>query len=147
VSRQSLLIIALFFCAAALDARADSLIPYGAAAGDYFLGTCDDCGYALDVGGFPGYYGSGVPLNFASLNFKFYGKTYSDMYIDNNGLLSFTTDVESWYGVAFPLPLNRAYGPLIAPYWGDVDTRGTGTVWYREDTSPDGYQELVVTWA
>ena len=24
---------------------------------------------------------------------------------------------------------------LIAPYWADADTRGTGIVWYRESTS------------
>ena len=25
---------------------------------------------------------------------------------------------------------------LIAPFWGDVDTRGTGTVWYHNSTDP-----------
>ena len=31
----------------------------------------------------------------------------------------------------FPLGGDRI---LIAPYWADVDTTGTGTVWYRETT-------------
>ena len=27
--------------------------------------------------------------------------------------------------------------PVIAPYWADVDTRGTGNVWYRLTTVPE----------
>ena len=30
-----------------------------------------------------------------------------------------------------PFPLSGDL-QLISPYWGDVDTRGTGSVWYRE---------------
>ena len=35
-----------------------------------------------------------------------------------------------------PFPLSGSL-ELIAPYWADVDTRGTGTVWYRETANPD----------
>ena len=31
-----------------------------------------------------------------------------------------------------PFPLNYA---IIAPYWADVDTRGTGSVYYRETSN------------
>ena len=31
-----------------------------------------------------------------------------------------------------PFPLTEA---LIAPFWADVDTRGAGTVWYRQSTT------------
>ena len=27
--------------------------------------------------------------------------------------------------------------PIIAPYWADVDTRGTGIVWYRSTSDPE----------
>ena len=33
----------------------------------------------------------------------------------------------------FPLDGNRM---LIAAFWGDVDTRGTGNVWYNNNTDP-----------
>lgn len=33
----------------------------------------------------------------------------------------------------FPLDGDRM---LIAPFWGDVDTRGTGSVWYHSSTDP-----------
>jgi len=26
---------------------------------------------------------------------------------------------------------------MVAPFWADVDTRGTGNVWYRESINPD----------
>ena len=35
-----------------------------------------------------------------------------------------------------PFPLGNGL-QLIAPYWGDVDTTGTGLVWYRETDRPD----------
>ena len=30
--------------------------------------------------------------------------------------------------------------PIIAPYWADVDTRGTGSVYYRETSMHQLYQ-------
>lgn len=36
-------------------------------------------------------------------------------------------------GVAFP----TQGSPLITPFWGDVDTRGTGQILYRETTDSD----------
>lgn len=53
--------------------------------------------------------------------------------VNNNGDLSFTTRVSTFTPQAFPLSGNLQ---LIAPYWADVDTRGTGSVWYRETTDP-----------
>ena len=54
--------------------------------------------------------------------------------INNNGVVSFTTTVGTYTPGTFPLE-----GPLelIAPFWADVDTRGTGTVWYRETASQE----------
>jgi VCBS repeat-containing protein len=51
--------------------------------------------------------------------------SYNQLYLDNNGLISFQGPVYSWDGTPFPL----SYGPLIAPFWSDVDTRGAvGTI-------------------
>ena len=57
--------------------------------------------------------------------------TIPSLQVNNNGDISFTTPVSTYTPQAFPLSGNLQ---LIAPYWGDVDTRGTGSVWYRETT-------------
>ncbi|KAM7305145.1 nidogen-1 isoform X2 [Ixodes scapularis] len=57
----------------------------------------------------------------------FYGTEYSTLYVNDNGLVSFLTDVPSFFSAEFPLQY-----PLIAPLYCDVDTRGTGRVFYRE---------------
>ena len=50
--------------------------------------------------------------------------------MNNNGLLSFLEGVSQFTPNNFPLP----DGKLIAPFWADVDTSGTGVVWYRSTT-------------
>ena len=48
--------------------------------------------------------------------------------MNTNGLLSFGTAVPVFSSDPFPV-----MGPgLIAPFWADVDTRGSGEVYYRE---------------
>ena len=56
------------------------------------------------------------------------------MQVNNNGDISFTRAVTTFTPQAFPLADDLE---LIAPYWSDVDTRGTGNVWYRETADPD----------
>ena len=46
-------------------------------------------------------------------------------------MLSFERSVRQFTSDPFPLVDNPDL-MLIAPYWADVDTRGTGTVWYRQ---------------
>ena len=53
----------------------------------------------------------------------------------NNGGISFVNALFQFTPEPFPLDFE-----LIAPFWADVDTRGTGvnnTVWYRETSDPD----------
>ena len=47
--------------------------------------------------------------------------------VNNNGDISFDDPVPTYTPQEFPLD----NFPLIAPFWADVDTRGTGMVWYR----------------
>ena len=56
---------------------------------------------------------------------------YPSLQVNNNGDISFTTPVSTFTPQTFPLSGNLQ---LIAPYWADVDTRGTGSVWYRQTT-------------
>ena len=47
--------------------------------------------------------------------------------MNNNGDLSFGVPWTAHTPAAFPIPMY----PVVAPYHADVDTRGTGSVWYR----------------
>jgi len=49
--------------------------------------------------------------------------------VNTNGAISFSSAVSSFASTAFPLDGSRK---LVAPYWSDVDTRGTGTIYYHE---------------
>ena len=50
-----------------------------------------------------------------------------------DGAISFNSAVPAFTPTVFPLDGKV----LIAPYWGDSNTRGGGTVWYIETTSPE----------
>jgi MYXO-CTERM domain-containing protein len=50
---------------------------------------------------------------------KFYAGTYTQVYINNNGNISFGGAINTYTPDAFP----GAPQPMIAPYWADVDTR------------------------
>ncbi len=55
--------------------------------------------------------------------------THTHTQINNNGIISFTDSIGTFTPDPFPLAGNTE---LIAPFWADVDTRGTGRVYYRE---------------
>jgi hypothetical protein len=78
-----------------------------------------------------------LPLPF---NIKFYGNTYSNFYVNNNGNITFQSQLSDYTPTAFP----GAPQPLIAPWWADVDTRNEGSdvVYY---VAPNA-DSLVVTW-
>jgi len=54
--------------------------------------------------------------------------------VNNNGDITFNRSLTSFTPEQFPLQSFNV--PIVAPYWADVDTRGTGTVWYRVTTDP-----------
>ncbi len=60
-------------------------------------------------------------------NFCFYGTSQTNMYINNNGNISFGAS----YGTFSSNPFPDATYVMVAPFWADVDTRGTGEVWYK----------------
>ncbi|NXW25826.1 TECTA protein, partial [Circaetus pectoralis] len=65
--------------------------------------------------------------------FTFYGKEYRNLYVNNNGVISFDTRVNQYTPDPFPLADGRTF---VAPYWGDVDNVRGGDVFYRETTDP-----------
>ncbi|MCC6939046.1 MAG: gliding motility-associated C-terminal domain-containing protein [Flavobacteriales bacterium] len=62
-------------------------------------------------------------------NFFLYGTNYNSVYINNNGNLSFGSPYGAYSASGFP----SANYVMVAPFWGDVDTRPAngGQVWYK----------------
>ena len=58
---------------------------------------------------------------------------YFSIQVNDNGVISFNNP----YNVRTPLSLPLSgTDQIIAPYWADVDTRGTGQIFYRQSTDP-----------
>lgn len=78
---------------------------------------------------------------------KFFGKTYTTFFINNNGNVTF----DGPFGAFTPNPFPTTDRPMIAPYWSDVQTEGT-----HNDPNPNGdnnvwvaspnERTVVVTW-
>ena len=79
-----------------------------------------------------------VPLGF---DIGFGGHTYGAAYVNNNGNLTF----EGPLGDYVPFDLKTAPDPIVAPFFGDVDTRDGSVVRYGTSTV-DGRPAFGVTW-
>jgi hypothetical protein len=89
------------------------------------------------------------PLNIG-FTFKFYGKSYTQFYIDSNGFLSFADNGRSYYNYGkFSLPVPPRPNNIIAPFWEDFNPDSTqgggGTIRYQAMGS-SGSRLLVVEW-
>ncbi len=70
--------------------------------------------------------------------FYLYGTPYTQLWINNNGNITFDGGYYNYTPWGFPISGN----PMVAPFFADVDTRGGGgTVWYRIEPN-----NLVVIW-
>jgi hypothetical protein len=113
-------------------------------------GTCD-CIVPLDstfsLAMLPNDDGSSALINLP-FTFDFYGNAYNSLFINNNGNISFVSPYMTWTANSFP---DSSYN-MIAPFWGDVDTRGGmdslgnllgngGNVWYK--VTPTA---LIINW-
>ncbi|MEM8713707.1 MAG: nidogen-like domain-containing protein, partial [Planctomycetota bacterium] len=87
-------------------------------------------------------------LSLTQWDFDFYGTPWGEIYVNNNGNVSFGVPFSNFSASGFPV----ANFPMVAPFWADVDTREDsgfdGVVWYREwsTESGDSVNRLVVTW-
>jgi len=100
--------------------------------------TWTKCPMTFSTDGFRNDDGSSaaIPLPF---NFNLYGTIYNQVFINNNGNLTFTTSLATFTPFAFPsTPL-----AIVAPFFADVDTRNlaSGVVWYKFTGN-----RLAVTW-
>ncbi|XP_062612220.1 uncharacterized protein LOC134274009 [Saccostrea cucullata] len=89
---------------------------YGLAAGDSELPANDDN------------YTSSIPI---SVSFPFFGSSYTSIYVNNNGDVTFETPLRQY--TSQPFPINGSHR-IIAPFWTDIDTRYGGKLWYRTTT-------------
>jgi gliding motility-associated-like protein len=78
-----------------------------------------------------------IPLGF---NFCFYGTTYTSCFINNNGNISFGSAYSTFSSNSFPDPSFV----MIAPFWGDVDTRGaaSGLVYFKKTAT-----SMIIKWS
>ena len=81
---------------------------------------------------------TGTPIALP-FTFTIYGQGFTTAYINNNGNISFGTGYCTFTSTGFPV--NDF--PMVAPFWGDVDTRNvlSGVVSYRLDP-----HKLIVIW-
>jgi len=86
--------------------------------------SCDcyvepDATYTLAIQPNDDGYSDTIPIPF---NFCMYGQTFNQIFINNNGNVTFTSGMGTYSATAFP---SSGDGAIVAPFWGDVDTRPT----------------------
>ena len=81
-------------------------------------------------------------VNFG-FDFEFFGGTYDQFYINNNGNITFTEPLFQFTPDGFPQFL-----PIVAPFWADVDTRPeqSGQVHLARGTSSRGNPFVQIDW-
>ncbi|MEX1357004.1 MAG: nidogen-like domain-containing protein, partial [Gaiellaceae bacterium] len=82
-----------------------------------------------------------VPLGFT---IDFFGQSYSQLYVNNNGNVTFDSALSTFT----PFPLTSTNRKIIAPFFGDVDTRNlaSAVVTYGQCTF-DGRSAFFANWA
>ena len=82
-------------------------------------GGNDDCTFPGTSGGAgTGSCAGGVAQNLG-FTLNFFGTSYTTAFINNNGNISFTGPISAFT----PTGITAGSTPMIAPFWGDVDTR------------------------
>ncbi|HXO14608.1 MAG TPA: nidogen-like domain-containing protein, partial [Mycobacterium sp.] len=73
----------------------------------------------------------------------FYGRSYSDLWVNNNGNVTFSGSLATYT----PFSFTATTPPIIAPFFADVDTRGPGSglVTYG-NTTYEGHTAFCVDW-
>lgn len=69
--------------------------------------------------------------------FTLYGTTYTSLYVNNNGNITFGAPVYTWTSSGFPMTI-----PMIAPFWADVMTTTGAELRYKVFD-----HKLIATWS
>ena len=110
--------IILIWAAFATGLPLSSFYPFGLSVNDSLLTKSDD--------------DSSAPIMLPS-PLTFFGSSYQRLQVHDNGYLFFKNRSSLEY-IPAPLPINGT--TFVAPYWADIDTRGTGNIWYRITQDP-----------
>ncbi|XP_068098421.1 uncharacterized protein, partial [Hyperolius riggenbachi] len=76
----------------------------------------------------------GTPLIPLSTSLHLFGRNYSSLYVNNNGLLSFRSSVSQFTPQQLPVALGN---PFLAVFWADINNQVAGDIYYRQSTDPD----------
>jgi hypothetical protein len=66
------------------------------------------------------------------IDFKFYGESKTELYVNTNGVISFINITENIFSNG-AIPTSGIPDDLIAPFWDDLDGRTQGNVYYKQD--------------
>lgn len=129
-------LLKLFLCASLTNAISVSdLYPFGTHYGDKVLANHDQ----EDISSQEIKLNTSVQYFSRSYSAIFVSQTYFLKFITNfvfqkvneNGMLSFLTEIPSYFNIEFPLDY-----PIIAVYYSDVDCRASGQILYRCTSDP-----------
>jgi len=70
-------------------------------------------------------------------SFPFYGNEYTQVRINSNGFLSFTSTSTNWSNES--IPNTNEPNNMIAPFWDDLSPQNSGTVHYYSDSVNDRF--------
>ncbi|XP_065942667.1 uncharacterized protein [Magallana gigas] len=119
MNSQSLLVVALssiMLPTTVTGFPLSQFYPFGSAAGDSSLPANDD---------------ESTPSIPLAVRFPFFGSSYSSLYVNNNGDVTFDTALNEYNAKAFPITGSHK---MIAPFWTDISTAKGGYLWYRTTT-------------
>uniref|UniRef100_A0A3Q2CEE0 NIDO domain-containing protein n=1 Tax=Cyprinodon variegatus TaxID=28743 RepID=A0A3Q2CEE0_CYPVA len=71
--------------------------------------------------------------------FNYFGKSYSQIYVNHNGHLTFDAPWRSYSPEQFPIDQGR---DIIAPYWTDLDNSKSGNIYYVQYTNGSILQQV-----
>ncbi|MGC3984291.1 MAG: PEP-CTERM sorting domain-containing protein [Pseudorhodoferax sp.] len=96
-------------------------------------------GATPNIGGANGRNDDGYMALDLGFNFTFFGQTYSSLFLNNNGNVSFGSGISAYT----PEGPTGANAPIISTFFGDVDTTGAASGVMHYSLSAN---QLVVTW-
>ena len=70
-------------------------------------------------------------IELSQFSFPFYGTAYSEVFVNSNGLIMFGTGSSAYSNQ--PIPAAGNPNLYIAPFWDDLSTDNTGSIYYKEE--------------
>lgn len=145
--RTSTLATAAAAALLSLAAPAEAIPLLNGFGGPTGYGLATNCVHPNDDGSYsgPGGAGAAVAIDLRPAfpgGLNFFGRTYTSFYLNTNGNITFRGALFTYTPNPFPV----AEQPMIAPWWGDVDTRGGGQPTRNNICFHIEPNRIVITW-